>query len=146
MLKKYALLACILALLPLVAAHASVEGSLPDVVRRLLTHIDSLAVKGIDRRYIGVPEKPWQVVLRGNVNKAALDMKSTINDNDIFDLFDGEMNSNYYIRSGLETYLGVWAGYRGYGIGYSRALGGSSEGSLLTLGMTGSCYGVNFRR
>ena len=145
MLKKYALLACILALLPLVAAHASVEESLPDVARRLLTHIDSLAVKGIDRRYIGVPEKPWQVVLRGNVNKAALDMKSTINDNDIFDLFDGEMNSNYYIRSGLETYLGVWAGYRGYGIGYSRALGGSSEGSLLTLGMTGSCYGVNFR-
>ena len=47
MLKKYALLACILALLPLVAAHASVEGSLPDVVRRLLTHIDSLAVKGL---------------------------------------------------------------------------------------------------
>ena len=89
MLKKYALLACILALLPLVAAHASVEGSLPDFARRLLTHIDSLAVKGIDRRYIGVPEKPWQVVLRGNVNKAALDMKSTINDNDIFDLFDG---------------------------------------------------------
>ena len=47
MLKKYALLACILALLPLVAAHASVEESLPDVVRRLLTHIDSLAVKGL---------------------------------------------------------------------------------------------------
>ena len=47
MLKKYALLACILALLPLVAAHASVEESLPDFARRLLTHIDSLAVKGL---------------------------------------------------------------------------------------------------
>lgn len=47
MLKKYALLACILALLPLVAVHASGEGSLPDLARRLLTHIDSLAVKGL---------------------------------------------------------------------------------------------------
>ena len=145
MLKKYVLLTCILALLPLVAIRAGGGVTLPDLARRLLTYLDTLAVKGIDRRYIGVPENPWQVVLRGNVNKAGLDMSSTITGNDIFDLFDGDMSSDVYIQSGLETYLGVWGGYRGYGIGYSRALGSGSEGSLLTLGMTGGCYGVNFR-
>ena len=143
--KKAVFLVWILALLPLVVANAGDGNRLLNFGRRVLNHIDTMAVRGIDTSYIGVPKKPWQVVLKGNVNKASLNMSSSINENDIFEIFDGNMTCDYYIRSGLESYLGVWAGYRGYGIGYSRSLDNGSDGSLLTLGVTGGCYGLNFR-
>lgn len=144
MLKKAILLVCISALLPCVA-YGDNGNSLLKFGQRVLDFIDTMAVRGIDQRYIGVPEKPWQVVVRGNINEAGLKMSSIINDNDIFDLFDGNLSCDYRISSGLESYAGVWAGYRGYGIGYSRSVSSEREGSLLTLGLTGSCYGLNYR-
>lgn len=144
MLKKAILLVCISALLPCVA-YGDNGNSLLKFGQRVLDFIDTMAVRGIDQRYIGVPEKPWQVVVRGNINEAGLKMSSIINDNDIFDLFDGNLSCDYRISSGLESYAGVWAGYRGYGIGYSRLVSSEREGSLLTLGLTGSCYGLNYR-
>ena len=144
MLKKAILLVCISALMPCVA-YGDNGNSLLKFGKRVLNFIDTMAVRGIDQRYIGVPERPWQVVVRGNINKAGLEMSSIINDNDIFDLFDGNLSCDYHISSGLESYAGVWAGYRGYGIGYSRLVNSEREGSLLTLGLTGSCYGLNYR-
>ena len=144
MLKKAILLVCILALMPCVA-YGDNGNSLLKFGQRVLDFIDTMAVRGIDQRYIGVPERPWQVVVRGSINKAGLEMSSIINDNDIFDLFDGNLSCDYHISSGLESYAGVWAGYRGYGIGYSRLVSSEREGSLLTLGLTGSCYGLNYR-
>ena len=41
------------------------DGSLPPVtgfLGKLGALLDSMAVKGLDRRYIDVPEKPWQVI------------------------------------------------------------------------------------
>ena len=145
MVKKYSLLVAVFALLTFTEASAGDGNPLLKFGRSVLNYIDSMAVKGIDPSYIGVPKKPWQVVLRGSINKAELEMNATINANDIFDIFDGNMDCDYHIRSGTENYAGVWAGYRGYGIGYSRLLDSKTEGSLLTLGLTGSCYGVNFR-
>jgi hypothetical protein len=39
--------------------------------------------------------------------------------------------------------LGVWAGYRGYGIGISKQLGG--EGSTFSFGAMGGSFGINLR-
>ena len=39
------------------------------------TYIDSSAVKGIDTRYLEVPEKPWAVMLKSNAND--MDLRST---------------------------------------------------------------------
>lgn len=145
---KALLLTSFLALMPIVATYAKGDGEGPRLLRwgrQLLSYIDTLALKGVDRDYIGVPERPWQVVVRGNTNRASLDMSSTINDNDIFAYIEGEIDCDYHIRSGQESYVGVWGGYRGYGLGYSRAVGAASDGSLLTLGMTGSHYGLNLR-
>jgi len=143
MLKKAVLLTCFFALLPFVAAYGG-DGK-PSWGRRLLNYIDTLSVRGIDRNYIGLPEKPWQVVVRGSVNQANFDMNSTINGDDIFGLFDGEVSCDYSIRSGLDSYVGVWGAYRGYGISYSHSLNSNSDGSLLKLGVTGGCYGLNYR-
>lgn len=109
------------------------------------TFIDSMAVKGLDRRYIDVPERPWQVILKGNVNRSTLLLNaSTSHAEEIIPFMEGEMSWEPRIKTALATYLGVWAGYRGYGIGYSWNVGGD-KGRILTLGATGGCYGVNLR-
>ena len=114
--------------------------------RSVLTLIDSMSVSGIDRRYIDVPARPWQVVIRGNVNRASLDMSSTIDGGSLFLDLTGNFKSEPHITSGSDLYAGVWAGYRGYGLGYMSHVSGAGKGSLFTLGATGGCYGINFRR
>jgi len=136
-----------LALLPLpaVAGDGSGDCGVMRVVKRLLTLIDTMAVSGVDRNYIGVPKNPWQVAAKGNINHARLSMKSTIDGGSKFIGFTGDYQTNPLLSSGADVFAGVWGGYRGYGIGYSWLLYGG-KGSLLTLGATGGCYGVNFRR
>ena len=41
-------------------------------------------------------------------------------------------------------YVGLWAGYRGYGFGYTVNVGGD-KGSYLTFGATGGSFGINVR-
>ena len=36
------------------------QGGLFSLVKKVGTMIDSMSVKGVDRRYIDAPEKPWQ--------------------------------------------------------------------------------------
>ena len=114
------------------------QGSLMSLVRKLGTKLDSMAVKGVDRRYIDAPEKPWQVIVRGNVSQTVVSMEP-----------QGSMAGlDYYANPRLKTtpsqYVGLWAGYRGYGLGYTFNVGGD-KGRNLTFGATGGSYGVNVR-
>lgn len=122
------------------------DGSLPPVtgfLGKLGALLDSMAVKGLDRCYIDVPEKPWQVILRGNINQSMLSLNaSTSHAEEILPFMDGDMTWEPRIKTNPATYLGLWAGYRGYGIGYSWNVGGD-KGRILTFGATGGCYGVN---
>jgi hypothetical protein len=97
-----------------------------------------MSISGVDRRYIDAPERPWQVIAKGNVNQSIVKMKTSGTIADI----------NYSARPHLKTepsqYVGLWAGYRGYGIGYTVNVGGD-KGSYLTFGATGGTYGVNVR-
>ena len=107
-------------------------------IKKVGEYIDSATVRGIDTTYIQVPEKPWQVMLRGNANEMTLDIESMF--------ADDEMRYNWGTDSGtgVGTSLGAWVGYRGYGLGYLFTVG-RQKGSNFTIGMGGSNYNVNFR-
>ena len=107
-------------------------------VKKIGTMIDSMSIRGLDRRYIDAPEKPWQLIVRGNMNQGSLSMSTS-----------GEMagvsyNAKPYLKTEPSKYIGLWAGYRGYGFGYTVNVGGD-KGSYLTFGATGGAYGVNVR-
>ena len=114
------------------------EGGVFSLLKKVGTMIDSMSVKGVDRRYIDAPEKPWQLILRGNISQTIVSMKG-----------DGvAAGEEYDVNAKLKTvpsqYIGLWAGYRGYGIGYTVNVGGD-KGSYLTFGATGGAFGINVR-
>ena len=100
--------------------------------------IDSMSVKGLDRRYIDAPERPWQLIVKGSVNQSSLSMEASGN------MVGISYNAKPYLKTELSKYVGLWAGYRGYGLGYTVNVGGD-KGSYLTFGATGGAYGINVR-
>ena len=60
------------------------------LAKNVMGLIDTLAVRGIDRDYIDVPKRPWQVTIRGNTNWATLKMSSTIDASSRFLDFVGD--------------------------------------------------------
>ena len=101
-------------------------------------YLDSAVVKGLDRRYVDAPERPWQVVFKGNVNQSTMKIKTS-----------GEfMDAPYTVVPKITTdpsqQVGLWAGYRGYGIGYTFNVAGD-KGGYFTLGALGSQYVFNLR-
>ena len=126
--------------------QAKGEGGGPwGFVKKVGTFLDSLSVSGVDRSYIEAPKHPWQILLRGNVNQSDLKLTSkTSHAEETFDFLKGDMTWEPRIKTRPATYLGLWAGYRGYGLGYSWNVGGD-KGRILTFGVTGGRYGVNLR-
>ena len=114
------------------------QGDVVSFIKKVGTKIDSMAVKGVDRHYIDAPERPWQVIARGNINQTivSMDSKGTI--------AGQEYSAEPYLKTTPSQYLGLWVGYRGYGVGYTVNVGGD-KGSNLTFGATGGCYGINVR-
>ena len=39
-------------------------------IKKVGTFIDTMSVKGVDRRYIDIPEDPWQLIVKGNVSQS----------------------------------------------------------------------------
>ena len=118
--------------------QAMAQGKLVSLARKVGTLLDSMAVKGLDRRYIDAPEKPWQLILRGNVSQSIVSMKTQ------GDMAGEEYSANPYLKTTPSQYVGLWAGYRGYGLGYTFNVGGD-KGSYFTIGATGGSYGINVR-
>ena len=114
------------------------QGGLVSLVRKVGTMLDSMSVKGVDRRYIDAPEKPWQLIARGNVSQTIVSMKSQGN------IAGEEYSARPYLKTTPSQYVGLWAGYRGYGVGYTVNVGGD-KGSYFTIGATGGSYGINVR-
>ena len=114
-------------------------------LKKVGTFLDSMAVSGVDRRYIGAPVKPWQVILRGNINQSDLKLNAQTQHADkLFEFMTNDITWEPRVKTAPATYLGFWAGYRGYGFGYSWNVGGD-DGRILTFGATGGSYGVNLR-
>lgn len=109
------------------------------------TYIDSSAVKGIDRNYLEVPEKPWAVVLKYNTNDMNLRSTTFMNEEQMSaHNIKGELNFDLKFEPEQEVSLGAWIGYRGYGLGYSYSLH-RSKGRNFQIGATGANYGFNLR-
>ena len=128
-----------------VSLSVSAKGGVFGLVKKLGSFLDSMAVSGVDRRYIDAPQKPWQILLKGNINQSDLKLSSTIyNAEERFDFMKGDMVWEPHVKTKPATYAGLWAGYRGYGLGYSWNIGGD-KGHILTVGATGGSYGANLR-
>lgn len=114
------------------------QSGLLSFIKKVGDKIDSMSVSGVDRRYIDAPEKPWQLIMRGNLSQTIVTMET-----------QGSLaGEEYHAKPSLKTvpaqYMGLWAGYRGYGVGYTVNVGGD-KGSSLTFGATGGSYGINVR-
>ena len=118
--------------------QAMAQEGLASLAKKVKTMRDSMVVKGVDRRYIDVPEQPWQITVRSNVKQTIVSMNN-----------EGSMvGQDYSVKPYLKTTpshsIGLWAGYRGLGLGYSMNVGGD-KGSNITVGATGGAYGLNVR-
>jgi len=114
-------------------------------VNKLGALIDTLTTRGIDQRYIQVPERPWQVMVKTNTVDMDLRSKSTLNQDNIPGMgADDDFNIETIISPNATTSVGAWIGYRGYGLGLSYSLTKNS-GRNFSLGATGSNYGLNLR-
>ena len=114
------------------------QGNVPSLVKKVGTFIDSMSVRGVDRRYIDAPEKPWQLIVRGNVSQTIVSMRTQGN------MAGEEYSARPHLETSPSQYIGLWAGYRGYGFGYTFNVGGD-KGSYLTVGATGGAFGINVR-
>lgn len=114
-------------------------------VNKLGAFIDTMATRGIDRRYIYVPERPWQLVLKNHVNDMNMNVESVVSEQDMARY---NIKGHYTMKSTFEprfTYnIGLWVGYRGYGLGYNISLS-KSNGNSFSIGATGSRYGIYLR-
>ena len=118
--------------------QAMAGGGIVSLVKKVGTLIDSMSVRGVDRRYIDAPEKPWQLILKGNVSQTIVSMHTQGS------MYGEEYSANPHLKTTPAQYIGLWAGYRGYGFGYTVNVGGD-KGSYLTFGATGGSFGINVR-
>ena len=103
--------------------------------KSVVAYFDSSNVKGVDPAYITQPQKPWALVLNSNIDQMNLEVSSTI---------DGEFTLNMQIKPPVSTSVGLWAGYRGWGAGYSLSLSGNN-GYSFAMNMVSPSYGLNLR-
>ena len=141
--KKSLLLVLLVAAMPLGDVVAANNGVVK-FVRKLGAAIDSAALRGADRDYLAMPERPWQVMVRGSTNQGDLKMSTMIDGQALIGPEWGDVTMEPRLKTGVTQYVGVAANYRGYGLCYSEDVGGS-RGSLLHLSVTGGCYGLNLR-
>lgn len=122
----------------LVCTTASAQFNVLKLAKKVTEFFDSMAVKGIDPRYIEVSESPWQVVLRGNMNQSIVSMHTEGS------IEGTDYSAQPYLKTRPSRYVGLWVAYRGHGVGFTRNVGGD-KGSYLTVGAMARAYGYNVR-
>ena len=121
-----------------VCGQMMAQGGVGSLLRKVGTFIDSMSVRGVDRRYIDAPEKPWQLIVKGNVSQTIVSMNTEGS------MAGRDYSAKPYLKTTPAQYIGLWAGYRGYGFGYTVNVGGD-KGNYLTVGATGGSFGINVR-
>ena len=101
----------------------------------VVAYLDSSNVKGVDPDYITQPDKPWAVVLNSTTDQMSFEVSSTMDD---------DFTTDMQIKPPVSTSLGLWAGYRGWGAGYSLSLSGN-DGYSFAMNMVSPSYGINLR-
>ena len=121
-----------------ISSQMMAQGGVISLIKKVGTLIDTMSVRGVDRCYIEAPEKPWQLIVRGNVSQTIVSMNTK-------GVIEGmEYDAKPSLRTEPAQYVGLWAGYRGYGLGYTVNVGGD-KGNYFTIGATGGSFGINVR-
>ena len=128
----------LLLILVFFSSQVPAQNGVLGLLKKVGTLVDTMSVRGVDRRYIEAPERPWQFILKGNISQTIVSMKSR------GDYYGMNYSANPYLSTVPSQYIGLWAGYRGYGLGYTVNVGGD-KGTYFTLGATGGSYGINVR-
>lgn len=114
-------------------------------VNKVGAFIDTLASRGVDKRYIYVPERPWQLVLKNHLNDMDMNVESTIGEEVLASYgYIGHYSMKSTFKPRFTYNIGLWVGYRGYGLGYNISLS-KSNGNSFSIGATGSRYGIYLR-
>ncbi len=122
----------------LLCSQVSAQTTVTELIKKAGSLIDSMSVKGVDRRYIDAPEKPWRIIVRGSVNQSIVSMTT------VGTMAGEAYSAKPHLKTEPSRYVGLWAGYRGCGLGYTANVGGD-KGSYLTFSATGRVYGANIR-
>ena len=128
----------LLLLLTTLTVSAQKDFFLFKAARAVKNYVDSSVIKTADSSYIVVPKKPWQLIVRHKIDRMGLKMHSVIDTDEEY------MNWTPYVGTRAANSLGLWFGYRGYGLGYSVNLNKRSD-TYFTIGAVGSSYGINLR-
>lgn len=118
------------------------EASAKDFFKKLKHRLDSSALRGVDTTYVGLPRKKWSISYNTNVDQMRLTISAATKDNSSQIPLCYEMYMK--IRQKETTSMGLWAGYRGFGFGYSLSLTGN-EGTNISVGIASRAYGLNAR-
>ena len=124
--------------LTLLCSQLSAQTGVHKLLKKASTMKDSMVVRGVDRRYIDIPDQPWQIMLRGNVSQTVVSMKT--NGSVLGEDYDNDTR----LVTRPSKKIGVKVGYRGCGFGYMVNVGGD-KGTRLTLGATSKNYSLNVR-
>ena len=112
------------------------------VLNKVKVWIDSSAVKGTDPRYIELPAKPWRAVLSSNTNEMNLRLSNyaVVPIEGRMMLLDWDM----HVNPPIGTSIGLWTGYRSFGIGYSISLT-HTIGINMAFNIANPQYGLGIR-
>lgn len=72
------------------------------LVKKARTMIDSMSVSGVDRDYIDAPEKPWRIIVRGNVNQSIVNMRT------VGTMAGMDYSAKPHLKTEPSRYLGLW--------------------------------------
>ena len=109
-------------------------------LRQVQQYLDTKAKKKVDPLYIEVPDKPWRVILRYKENVVDVDYSQSIG----FPGTNDHSDWNLCFEPPVASSVGLWVGYRGTGLSYSKSLT-KNAGRYYSISSTGAKYGFNFR-
>lgn len=119
------------------------DASAKDFFKKLKHRMDSSAIKGYDTTYVALPKKKWSIACNNSVDQMRLTITAEDKDRSSASVdLDYEMHMK--IHQKVTTSVGLWAGYRGFGFGYSVSLSGN-EGTNISVSMASKAYGLNAR-
>lgn len=132
------------ALLLSLSAATEVHAQKKTLRERIINFLDSSNVKGTDPQYIALPEKKWRVILSTSTDQQYMKMDSHLEAPEAELEDDQTVDFGMKIKQPVANAIGLWAGYRGWGAGYSVATSGI-KGINMSFNIATPSNGVNIR-
>ena len=108
---------------------------------KLVAFLDSSNVQNTDPNYIGLPDRPWRIIASNNTSQLNMKMESHL-----YDEVNGGTGFDFLlqVKPPVGNAVGLWGGYRGWGLGYSVSVTGN-KGINMSFNISTPANGVNVR-